>query len=296
MDLYSYANGDPINECDPDGRFGKNATSSRLDDPFSQGMIQSYNQEREAQINQEAQWKDSDIQWKEPTGPNYYVSPTERVMSAIFHSFPGTMQLLGAMESVSGQNPLTLEPVDRGEAMMTTMLSMMPLGGVGGAVGRGGVKSLGGMVGRTELRLASSAVRTFAAENMASGSRVAGALYDSAKLQRLGNYLRRDGIELVLNADARLNAQNAAGMFRALPSGSGQLYLPSNPTVSEVYHELSHYLHFKSLDFNLAKYSKVGRFGREGEVYQRLIKNRQWKTFRPLEQEQHFNSWMKAAD
>ncbi|MCX6900523.1 MAG: RHS repeat-associated core domain-containing protein [Verrucomicrobia bacterium] len=151
MDLYSYANGDPINECDPDGRFGKNATSSRLDDPFSQGMIQSYNQEREAQINQEVQWKDSDIQWKEPEGPNYYVSPAERAMSVFFHAVPGTMQLLSAMESVSGQNPLTLEPVDRREAALGMMLSMTPLGGVGGGVGRGGVSALSRSAARMEM-------------------------------------------------------------------------------------------------------------------------------------------------
>lgn len=39
MDLYSYADGDPINECDPDGRFGKNATSS----PVTWNANGSYN-------------------------------------------------------------------------------------------------------------------------------------------------------------------------------------------------------------------------------------------------------------
>ena len=35
MDLYSYANGDPINECDPDGRFGKSALFGQQNDSWA---------------------------------------------------------------------------------------------------------------------------------------------------------------------------------------------------------------------------------------------------------------------
>lgn len=134
MDLYSYASGDPINFCDPDGRFGKNAYAG-WQKSMTDSFIESAKLERAAEIDQE-------IQYREVEGPNYYVSPWERGLSSALHALPGSSTILGAMETFTGYNPLTLEPADRGGAALATMFSVMPAGGLGGAVERGGVSAL----------------------------------------------------------------------------------------------------------------------------------------------------------
>ena len=43
MDLYSYANGDPVNFCDPDGRCGQNSMQA-MSDPLTQAYVQGLKQ------------------------------------------------------------------------------------------------------------------------------------------------------------------------------------------------------------------------------------------------------------
>lgn len=72
--------------------------------------------------------------------------------------------------------------------------------------------------------------------------RLNGTLYDSKKLQQLENYLRRRGIELKVG-DKYLPPGKAGG-FNA---ETGKLYLRSNPTQYEVWHELSHYIQYQRI-------------------------------------------------
>ena len=72
--------------------------------------------------------------------------------------------------------------------------------------------------------------------------RLNGTLYDSKKLQQLENYLRRRGIELKVG-DEFLPLGKAGG-FNA---ETGTLYLKSNPTQYEVWHELSRYIQYQRI-------------------------------------------------
>ncbi len=59
--------------------------------------------------------------------------------------------------------------------------------------------------------------------------------------------------------------------FTARSDGSGAMFLPKNPTVLQVKHELSHYIDFKNNGFDA--YVKMGRAAREQSVLNRLQNN-----------------------
>jgi hypothetical protein len=65
--------------------------------------------------------------------------------------------------------------------------------------------------------------------------------------------------------------------------GTGELYLPANPTELQVKHEMSHYLDFRnlinqasSIQEGVQNFVNMGRLGREQSVLDRLQNNRIW--------------------
>lgn len=72
--------------------------------------------------------------------------------------------------------------------------------------------------------------------------RLNGTLYDSKKLKQLESYLSKRGIELKVGDE--FLPPGKAGGFDAV---TGRLYLKSNPTQYEVWHELSHYIQYQQL-------------------------------------------------
>jgi len=110
---------------------------------------------------------------------------------------------------------------------------------------------------------------TAASEGPAFG----GALYSERKLGQLVPYLEKRGV----------NVYETAGnpAFQARANGTGAMYLPANPTVLQVKHELSHFLDFKNMGFDA--YNAMGRVGREASVLQRLQGNKAWRGFNEAE-------------
>lgn len=74
---------------------------------------------------------------------------------------------------------------------------------------------------------------------------------------------------------------NEKTSFLARRHGANHMYLPENPTVLDVKHELSHWLDYKQLGFE--KYSQLSRVQREELVLERLQKNRIWQDLNQLE-------------
>lgn len=75
--------------------------------------------------------------------------------------------------------------------------------------------------------------------------------------------------------------------FIARADGTGMMQLPTNPTVLQVMHELSHYLDFKKMGFEA--YRDMGRTAREASVLDRLQNNRLWSNLNQAEQDFSIN-------
>ena len=58
-------------------------------------------------------------------------------------------------------------------------------------------------------------------------------------------------------------------------TGRATMFLPENPTVLEIKHELSHWLDYKNL--GLDKYSQLSILEKEQMVLKRLENHRDWK-------------------
>lgn len=102
-----------------------------------------------------------------------------------------------------------------------------------------------------------------------------GALYPKEKLSSLVKYLEKRGV----NVYGTEGNPKFVGMW----DGTGQIYLPKDPTVLQVKHELSHYLDFKN--FGVEQYVKLSRYEREALVLYRLEKNRLCPGLNELEKE-----------
>jgi hypothetical protein len=106
-----------------------------------------------------------------------------------------------------------------------------------------------------------------------------GDLYPKEKLSSLVNYLEKRGVhvyptEYTMDPNPRISIKQ---------SGDVQIYLPSNPTVLQVKHELSHWLDFKRLGYE--GYSQLTRYERERLVLERLHANRVWKDLNEMEKD-----------
>jgi hypothetical protein len=86
-----------------------------------------------------------------------------------------------------------------------------------------------------------------------------GKLYGEQRLKALASYLDRRGVHVVIG-DEYLPRGKAAG-FQILPDGQPQFTLGTNPTEYQVWHELSHYLHYRQIGL---------------EAYRALPRSRAW--------------------
>ena len=102
-----------------------------------------------------------------------------------------------------------------------------------------------------------------------------GKLYPKDKLTPLVKYLEKRGVNIY--------GTEGAPRFLARKNGASDIYLPEQPTVLQVKHELSHWLDYKKLGFD--GYSKLNRSQREQLVLERLQRNRIWDDLNILEKE-----------
>lgn len=106
-----------------------------------------------------------------------------------------------------------------------------------------------------------------------------GELYPKNKLLMLVNYLEKRGTYVY--------GTDRAPHFKGKRNAPSQIYLPENPTVLQVKHELSHWLDFKRLGFE--KYSTLSVYQREKMVLERLQTNRVWKDLNQFEKDFSLN-------
>lgn len=113
-----------------------------------------------------------------------------------------------------------------------------------------------------------------------------GELYGPNRIAKLGRYLKRRGIELLVDDPVMLKLQKA-GFAR---DGS-KMYLPSDATRYEVLHEIGHYVHFRRLGKDA--YAALQRpTAAEQAVYDSLRSNeRRW--YRQLNIMERLNAQLK---
>ena len=128
-----------------------------------------------------------------------------------------------------------------GTAVGDTAVQIVSLFGPAKALGL--VRGIGG--GSAADAASSASAASGANDFIDSGptGRLGGQLYPVDKLQQLASYLARRGVALKVGDEHMLSSTMRGGFAK---DGS-ELVLGSNPTYYEVWHELSHYLHFKSV-------------------------------------------------
>jgi len=116
---------------------------------------------------------------------------------------------------------------------------------------------------------------TNSVESFSSKTAFDGKLYPTEKLQQLVSYLERRNVSVW--------GTEGNPKFVGKWDGSGEMYLPENPTELQVKHELSHYLDFRNSISDAADtregvqaFIDMGRLGREESVLNRLQNNRIW--------------------
>jgi hypothetical protein len=103
-----------------------------------------------------------------------------------------------------------------------------------------------------------------------------GQVVDAARLDRLEGILSKNNTTLVRNADVYLDSQGAGvgARFRSTSSGA-QLFIRSDATQYELYHELKHFGDYNRL--GSTAYYNLGELGREESVFS-YMKNQNWLT------------------
>ena len=117
-------------------------------------------------------------------------------------------------------------------------------------------------------------IRRGGATPLTATGRLDGELYGDAQLAKLESYLARRNVTLVKDADTFLDNLKAGAAFEPLQNGAGNLYLRSNPTAYDVWHELVHYRDFARLGYD--EYIGLGSAAREQSVYEVLNGDRRW--------------------
>jgi hypothetical protein len=131
--------------------------------------------------------------------------------------------------------------------------AMVPFAGWGATVAKWGRRGMRlGDAGRAvrqsrEQVTAFSRMRTASVDFLEQTGRLGGMLYGERRLAKLKNYLDRQGVDLFVGDE--YVPRNKGGAFR-VPLDPGQrpaMILRSNPTQYEVWHELSHYIHYQRI-------------------------------------------------
>ncbi|MBI5396095.1 MAG: RHS repeat-associated core domain-containing protein [Verrucomicrobia bacterium] len=133
MDLYSYANGDPVNFMDPDGRFGKNAAASQgmspqlsmnWDGSYSD-VLKPYTDALKAQAA-----IDSGMDAEGAARQQYYMGLLRTAVSVV----PMVPLLTSYFEAVNGRDMFTGERIGGGRALLNFGLSVaatLPMASMG---------------------------------------------------------------------------------------------------------------------------------------------------------------------
>jgi hypothetical protein len=106
-----------------------------------------------------------------------------------------------------------------------------------------------------------------------------GKLYPKESFPALVNYLEKRGVHVY--------GTEGPPFFCGKPNGVNQIYLPENPTILQVKHELSHWLDFRKLGFE--EYAKLPVYQREKMVLERLQQNRMWNNLNEFEKKFSIN-------
>jgi hypothetical protein len=101
-----------------------------------------------------------------------------------------------------------------------------------------------------------------------------GQVVDAARLDRLEGILARSKTTLVRNADSYLDGRGVAAEFKSSETGA-RLFVRSDVTQYELYHELKHFGDYNRLGFE--GYRKMGPLGREESVFN-YLKRQSWMT------------------
>ena len=162
-------------------------------------------------------------------------------------------------------------------------------GFVGGWLGAKGAPGAWNFAKRIELPSiaghgGASGAKRVAAGAESSSAAFDGALYPPDKLRQLVAYLEKRGISVY--------GTNGNPRFDARWDGTGTIYLPENPTVLQVKHELSHYLDFRNsmnsagdVKSGVQSFVNMGRLGREEAVLSRLQAGKSWQQMNTAERD-----------
>jgi RHS repeat-associated protein len=136
--------------------------------------------------------------------------------------------------------------------------------------------------------LPGAAVDEAAVAVAAGGARVAGELYGAERLEKLAQYLAERDVELVPNADALLDSvstpiEQVNARLQVFEDETAKLYLRSDPTRYEVWHELGHYLDFRDMGYDA--FIRAGDTQLEQNVYDLLRSPRRWPMLDLFEQD-----------
>ncbi|WP_437952511.1 zincin-like metallopeptidase toxin domain-containing protein [Sorangium sp. So ce296] len=151
------------------------------------------------------------------------------------------------------------------------------------AVRAGLVDLASGLVGRIATRRGSGSARAVA-DAISETGLFGGKLYGERRLEALRRYLNKRGVNLLVGDE--LLPSRMPGAFRVAPTGRPQLLLRSNPTEYTVWHELSHYLHFRRIgrDAYLVLPRMKGWNAVEQFVFDMLENPSRWRRLNPAEQ------------
>jgi RHS repeat-associated protein len=292
--LYDYANGDPVNGLDVDGRTGVNnniesgesgplgydvATEGQTlgvsESSLSNLEQVATNPEAAASMQDLAQSVQEADDYRAENGPTYtggdvYATPGDDMPESAAQQIseglgytPGAGQLLQGFEAISGYNPIT----------QSYLSTDQQLGAAGGTILGAALPmlSLEGSVAADFGEVAESA-------DLVSTGKLGGTLASPSDLSDLGEYLGQNGFTLKVGDE--FLPPNANGAFNA---SEQSITLGSNPTQYQVLHELQHFNQFQEL--GPEAYSAQSTAAKEQHVFDSL-ENYHWDSLN-YEEQQH---------
>jgi len=167
---------------------------------------------------------------------------------------PGIGDGKGFIEAFTGRDLVTGEELGAwrwaGLVFLSELRHLRHLDTVGRAARQGAHLGDAGRVARQSRKqvTAFSRMRTASVDFLAQTGRLGGILYGERRLAKLKNYLDRQGVDLLVGDEYLLPGQAGGFQIYTDPDRRPTLRLRSNPTRYEVWHELSHYIHYKRIE------------------------------------------------